>query len=109
MPITTIWDWINQVNATEFAGHSDWRLPTSGGCCEHPTGQYAELEFIMDRGRAGCRNGLCIYPVFDPSVTDYWSASSTAGSLTAWFALFYGGGGVGENNMLGGLGVRAVR
>lgn len=107
--ITTIWDWVNQVNASGFAGHSDWRLPTSAGCCEYPTGEAAELESTMDRGRPGCLNGLCIYSVFGPSVIDYWSASARAGSLTAWFALFYGGGGVGETYNGGGLGVRAVR
>src|SRR5207249_1065782 len=30
--ITTVWDWINQVNAANFAGHNDWRLPSEGGC-----------------------------------------------------------------------------
>jgi len=27
--LTTVWDWINQVNASNFAGHNDWRVPTS--------------------------------------------------------------------------------
>ena len=35
--ITTIWDWLAQLNAANFAGHADWRLPTQ-----------AELETIID-------------------------------------------------------------
>jgi hypothetical protein len=27
--ITTIWDWITQLNAANFAAHSDWRIPTT--------------------------------------------------------------------------------
>ena len=27
----TMWDWLNQVNAANFAGHNDWRLPKEGG------------------------------------------------------------------------------
>ena len=27
---TTIWDWLNQLNAASFAAHSDWRIPTVG-------------------------------------------------------------------------------
>ena len=30
-PITTVWDWLNQVNASNFAGHNDWRLPSEYG------------------------------------------------------------------------------
>src|SRR5262249_61455993 len=26
--ITTVWDWLNQLNAANFAGHNDWRVPS---------------------------------------------------------------------------------
>ena len=36
--ITTVWDWLNQLNAANFAGHNDWRLPSEGGYNSPPTG-----------------------------------------------------------------------
>jgi hypothetical protein len=39
---TTIWDWINQLNSSTFAGYNDWRVPTVG---YH--GTTAELETIL--------------------------------------------------------------
>lgn len=55
--IATIWDWVNQLNAAGFAGYSDWRVPTSAGCCGYPTGKPAEFESIID---------LSSYPTIDP-------------------------------------------
>lgn len=26
--ITTVWDWVSQLNTANFGGHSDWRIPT---------------------------------------------------------------------------------
>jgi hypothetical protein len=44
---TTIWDWLNRLNAAHVAGHSDWRVPT-----------VAELESLLDYSRVG--------PALDP-------------------------------------------
>jgi hypothetical protein len=76
--ITTIWEWVNQLNAASFAGHTDWRVPTFAGIFESPTLHTAELELIVDRtaGVCGGGSGGCIDPIFGPTVPDaYWSAS----------------------------------
>ena len=44
----TIWTWQVALNASGFAGHQDWRVPTSAGCCGLPTGEAAEIESIVD-------------------------------------------------------------
>jgi hypothetical protein len=89
---TTVWDWINQVNAENFAGHSDWRLPSESGCnaCwsgSSGPGAYAcsacdahELETIL-LAPFPCPTNPCIDPIFGPSGPDpaltYWSASAS--------------------------------
>lgn len=71
--ITTVWDWLNQVNETSFAGHTDWRLATVCG-----GGTAAELELIADSGAPGCGVGSsCIDSIFGPTVAwAYWSADT---------------------------------
>ena len=99
--ITTVWDWVNQVNAANFAGHSDWRLPseeacnscwsgpptyTCGSCTPH------ELETIL-LAPFLCGHAPCIDSIFGPTRQDhYWSASMVAGSpLNAWIVFFQDG------------------
>lgn len=65
-----------------FAGHCDWRLPTS-----------QELDTIFDSGQGTCGggSGACINPIFGPTtvVGSYWSATSYAsGSIYAWLVNF---------------------
>jgi hypothetical protein len=78
-----------------FAGHCDWRLPTSAGCCGDPTGQAAEIESIVDRSAPGCNSSPfppCIYTAFNTNCAPgcsalgcscsspyfYWSASTSS-------------------------------
>jgi hypothetical protein len=94
-------------------GHTDWRLPTSGGV-GLPTGDPPELESIVDPSVAGCDTFLqpCIDPIFGPTAAQgpYRSASPapTMPTHRAWFVDFDDGrvlaitGGI-------GLSVRAVR
>jgi len=86
---TTIWDWLNQLNAAGFAGHSDWRLPTSAGCCGVPTSEPAELESLLDvtQGSCGGGSGACIAPILGPTLTagPYYAASVHASDpILAW-------------------------
>jgi len=107
--ITTIWDWVNQLNAAGFAGHSDWRVATVAGCCGFPTGAAGELESIVDLGAPGCGVGNpCIDPIFGPTVADsYWSVTFSDGP-NAWVIRFEDG--ILSNTTKHGSGwVRAVR
>lgn len=84
--ITTVWEWVDQLNAANFAGHADWRLPTSQGPLGLQTGDAPELESIIDFPPVGdfCSGGACIDPIFGPTRPrpnvppgrTYWSAST---------------------------------
>jgi hypothetical protein len=95
--ITTIFDWVNQVNASNFAGRSDWRVPTSAGWVDYPTGHPAELESIVDVTRGACAflgfGGPCIHPIFGPTVASYYWSASPASTFPnfAWTAFFFTG------------------
>lgn len=65
---TTLWHWINQVNAEGYAGHTDWRIPTT-----------AELESILLEPYPCTERSPCIDPVFGPTIArDYWSLFSSS-------------------------------
>jgi hypothetical protein len=90
--IITVWDWLSQVNATNFAGHNDWRLPSESGCNSCYTDLRCascgahELETILLSSSYPCGTNPCIAPMFGPTAsTLYWS-SSTSDSLgtAAW-------------------------
>lgn len=71
----TIWDWLAALNATNFAGYNDWRIPN-----------VKELQSIVDYERLN----PCIDPVFGITVPfPYWSATTFAStSPSAWFVNF---------------------
>jgi hypothetical protein len=73
--ITTIWDWVTQLNEQGFAGHSDWRLATV-----NRDGDLAGLETIMPGWPTPSCPGLpspCIDPIFGPTnASSYWSATT---------------------------------
>ncbi len=80
--------WISTVNTENFAGHSDWRVPTSAGKGSSATGQPAELESIVVPS-----NNPAIDPIFGPTAPDsYWSSCTEAGyPYDGWFVGFAGG------------------
>lgn len=90
--VTTIWDWVNQLNATAFAGRTDWRLSTSAGCCGAPTGAAAELESLVDLMQPQCGDAsnadACIAPMFGPTIANvYWTSSPETANV-AWMVRF---------------------
>ena len=96
--------WVSQVNAANFAGHSDWRLPTVAGCCgvTPPTGEPAELGSVSSP----------VSPIFGPTAPGYyWSASSLPPPWSDTYAFMaYFGGGVGwAGKASQHFSVRAVR
>jgi len=83
-----------QLNGAAFAGHTDWRLPTSGGL--GTTGNDPELESILDPTQCpqppppNTVGPACIDPIFGPTYPSiYWSSSSVISRLEyAWFVTF---------------------
>lgn len=124
--ITTVWDWLSQMNAATFAGHSDWRLPSESGCNSCYTdgagGLYQctscdahELETILVSS-APCGIQPCIASIFGPTPSFlYWSASTggpTDLPQTAWIVNFDNGlvaASYKERDGRTGFHVRAVR
>ncbi len=86
----TVWGWVDALNDAAFAGHSDWRLPSSagGGCCGTPTGEPAELESIIDLAFTPT-----IDPIFGPTIEfGYWSSTTDVDVVTAaWDVSFAAG------------------
>jgi len=119
--LTSAWQWLNQLNGENFAGHSDWRIPTIGR-----DGGAVQLETIVDMSVPGCGSGPpCVAPAFtagcadgcaasDCSCTDpgqYWSATSIAEVIplpSVWSVLFVRGT-VGGADKTSGFFARAVR
>jgi len=92
----TVWEWLAQINASSFAGHDDWRLPTTHGVPgESIPGDEPELESIGDIAHGVCSGGVgaCIDPTFGPTWDrDYWTGS-TGGfccQFYLWAVLFDG-------------------
>jgi len=56
------------LNSTGFAGHGDWRLPTSGGSSMYPTGQAAQLESLILGAYPDCGDTTVdpVVPCTDP-------------------------------------------
>ncbi len=107
-----------------FAGHCDWRLPTSAGCCGYPTGQAAELESILAAQYPNCTSSPCVPAAFNTNCTPgcsvtgcsctasyfhYWSASNVSAFPDGAFAVQFGDGSVGPSYKANGEHVRAVR
>jgi len=103
--LTTVWDWLNGVNAASFAAHADWRLPSEGGHNSPATGTN-ELETILNCGFGS----PCIDPIFGPTASGfYWSAStSTTGPGNAWLVNFFNGDAP-DGVKVTSIDVRAVR
>ena len=117
-PARTIWLWLNEVNAANFAGHNDWRIPSQAGRNACPPGEPnctttatpRELETIL-RGTPGSCSAPCNYPIFGvPTASQTWSAStSRADSRYAWLVNFFTGLNEQVTKQDTAVSVRAVR
>jgi hypothetical protein len=94
---TVATEFLAKLNGAAFAGHTDWRLPTSMGrpeinCGDQTcaTGSDPELESIFLNPCA--QDGTpCVDQIFGPSQGGYWSGSSNRPSFpySAWI-MYYG-------------------
>ncbi len=107
--VTTAWDWLNQLNASSFAGHNDWRLPSQAG--DNTVGAEKELESIIDNSATGCGVGSpCIDPIFGTTVADaYFSATTITSSTSMVWSVDFSAGNVGSGSKGDGFYIRAVR
>jgi hypothetical protein len=116
--VTTIWAWLNQLNAANFAGHADWRIPSQAGRNACPPGEPncttaeapRELESILP-GTPGSCSVPCRYPIFGVSTASQtWSAStSRADARYAWIVNFSSGLNEQITKLDTAVSVRAVR
>jgi len=106
---TTVWDWLNQLNAASFAGHNDWRLPSQAG--SNPVPAAKELESIFDPTALGCGVDMpCIDPIFGPTIDNaYASATTITGSTNQIWVGNFGAPNVASAHKEFGSYVRAVR
>jgi hypothetical protein len=117
--LTTVWDWLNRLNAAKFAGHADWRLPSEGArflLPGVPPSGPNELETILlnpiGTFSSICAREPCIDPLFGPTASaDYWSASTekAPSPLDAIFVSFTSNLGLGSEVKDFAYYVRAVR
>ena len=108
--ITTVWDWVSQLNAANFAGHSDWRLPSEAGRNTCPTCNPRELETILLSPPPCGTQPPCIAPIFGPTVSSlYWSSTSDATTAQYGWYVDFNDGYVSADLEVDGLYVRAVR
>lgn len=106
----TVWDWLAQVNAANYAGHDDWRLPSEDGRNTSPSTDPRELETILLAPYI-CGTSPCVDLIFGPTGSNgYWSSStSTSVPLSAWEVHFLDGSVNWFNKATSPLWVRAVR
>jgi hypothetical protein len=125
---STIWTWLDQVNAeggTGFAGHNDWRIPkTSEKMLRKGSPAAFELDsLIYPAEYPYCTTPPCTYSAFNTGcVTSctvltcsctqffyYWSATTQAGFPLAAWTVYLTNGAVYSGAKTDGHYVRAVR
>jgi len=116
--VLTVWAWLNQLNAGNFAGHNDWRLPSQAGRNTCPVSDPdcptavapLELETIRNGGPNTCQPH-CLYPIFGiPVEQQTWSSSTmNADQRYAWTVRFFSGANERVTKTDTAVSVRAVR
>jgi hypothetical protein len=115
--VTTVWGWLDGLNASGFGGHGDWRLPTDGTgavAVSSADGTPAELKSLADQR---CSGDWCAGAALGPSKygDGYWTSTGDGDRAVTNFV---GGSGVpavvwvdqaGYRSKDGATGVRAVR
>ena len=90
----TIWDWLDDVNAENYAGRNDWRIPN-----------IRELYSIVDHGRSQPTAD----PIFAPINSETWSSTTPSFNATLAFLIEFNDGFSKIPDKTNAFRVRAVR
>lgn len=76
--ISTVWDWLDGINASGFAGHADWRLPIGGfgGFLSEPEPGPAELRSLADHVCPSSEQKWCAADALGQSDGTYWTSTT---------------------------------
>jgi hypothetical protein len=108
--VTTIWEWLAQLNEMGLGGYSDWRVPgdmlvINGARLRAPQ----ELETILLEPPV-CSTSPCVDPIFGPTeAANYWSAATQAPDIESALAVSFETGDVSFQLKKDSYHVRAVR
>lgn len=105
----TIFQWVTQLNAAGFAGHTDWRVPNVKEL--QSIADYENFNPAVDTAfNTSCSADCTVTTCSCTRSIGYWSATTIAGFGTgaAWFVNF-GAGQQPTRGKINSLGVRAVR
>lgn len=112
----TIWEWLVQLNGANFAGHSDWRIPSRDELLSIVTYDLPTEPAVDSALHAATCSGACM-ELADPACSctqawDYWSASAYVlmpHHEMAWAVFFRDGRVAMDEKGNSNLFVRAVR
>jgi hypothetical protein len=76
--VTTIWDWLNQLNQQGLAGYNDWRIPSIGS-----DGGTVEFETIVAPTTPPCSGAA--FPPFDDNCTPGCSLTTCSCTSDAYW------------------------
>jgi len=106
--VATGWEWLSQLNASNFAGHGDWRLPSDEGRGMCP-GTSWELETVL-REYYPCEEWFpCVDSSLGPIAESYYWSSTLASATSAWLGDLYYAYSFSPGGLTGMAAVRAVR
>ncbi|MEO8602114.1 MAG: DUF1566 domain-containing protein, partial [bacterium] len=109
--VTTMWDWLTNLNAATFAGYGDWRLPKVSEL--ETIADYTHVAPAVDPAFAGASCGAACVDPTNPACSctnqsGYHTATTTYLPDIAWY-LYFPNGGVNGGGKVGANQIRAVR
>jgi hypothetical protein len=115
-PLTTVFEWVDELNAIRFAGHDDWRVPNRRELESllnlENANPAVSAELNANCGPSSSGNPGCTVLTCSCTVPDYYWSSSVyvfSASKDPWIVSFIDGTNSVPGDPTGGLSTRAVR